>query len=34
MGLIEEKQVGTKYMENGAGVLPYGTQYWQGPNPE
>jgi len=28
------KQVRTKYADNGAGVPPYGTQYWQGPNPK
>jgi len=25
------KQVRAKYADNGAGVPPYGTQYWQGP---
>jgi len=24
------KQVRAKYADNGAGVPPYGTQYWQG----
>jgi len=28
------KQVRTKHADNGAGVPPYGTQYWQGPNPK
>jgi len=26
------KQVGVKHAGNGAGVPPYGTQHWQGPN--
>ena len=28
------KQVGAKHADNGAGVPPYGTQHWQGSNPE
>jgi len=28
------KQVGAKHADDGAGVPPYGTQHWQGPNPE
>ena len=28
------KQVRAKHADNGAGVPPYGTQHWQGPNPE
>ena len=28
------KQVRVKHADNGAGVPPYGTQHWQGPNPE
>jgi hypothetical protein len=28
------KQVRVKHAESGAGVPPYGTQYWQGSNPE
>jgi len=29
-----EKQVGAKHADDGAGVPPYGTQHWQGPDPE
>jgi len=28
------KQVGAKHADNRAGVPPYGTRHWQGPNPE
>ena len=28
------KQVRAKCADNGAVVPPYGTQHWQGPNPE
>ena len=28
------KQIRAKHADNGAGVPPYGTQPWQGPNPE
>ena len=28
------KQVRAKHVDDGAGVPLYGTQHWQGPNPE
>jgi len=33
-GTYRVKQIRAKHADDGAGVPLYGTQYWQGPNPE